>query len=103
MRIWFGQDITVAVRLRDVDAPEMKGQCPGESRLGAEARETLEEILQTGKVTLSNLSLDKYAGRVVANVGISAQNAAVEDVGSLLLAGGYARPYRGGRRQGWCG
>jgi micrococcal nuclease len=101
LRIWFGQDLTVSVRLRNVDAPEMRGKCDSETRLAVEARDTLQEILQSGTVMLTDLSLDKYAGRVVASVSVAYPDT-VEDVGALLLAGGYARTYGGGRRQGWC-
>jgi hypothetical protein len=52
-------------------------------------------------VVLHDLSLDKYAGRVVASVRIIARDHS-DDVGELMLAGGYARPYGGGRRHGWC-
>ncbi len=102
LRIWFGQDVVTLVRLRNIDAPELKSRCDAEAKLAVEARTTLEEILLSGAVVLHDLSLDKYAGRVVASARIVARDHA-DDVGELMLAGGYARPYGGGRRQGWCG
>ncbi len=101
LRIWFGQEVTTLVRLRNIDAPELKAQCEAEAKLAVEARTTLEEILRSGPVVLHDLSLDKYAGRVVASVRIIARDQS-DDVGDLMLAGGYARPYGGGRRHGWC-
>ena len=103
LRIWFGQEITTLVRLRNIDAPELKSRCAVEAQLAVQARQVLEDILRSGPVVLSDLALDKFAGRVVADVGILSAGENLDDAGALMLAGGYARPYRGGRRQGWCG
>ena len=103
LRIWFGQEITTLVRLRNIDAPELKSRCDSEAKLALEARGTLEEILQSGTVLLSEIGLDKYAGRVVADVSVRVGGYQSDDVGELMLAGGYARPYGGGKRAGWCG
>jgi endonuclease YncB( thermonuclease family) len=46
LRIWFGQEVTTLVRLRNIDAPELKAQCEAEAKLAIEARTTLEEILR---------------------------------------------------------
>jgi endonuclease YncB( thermonuclease family) len=43
--------------------------------------------------------LDKYGGRVVADVSTQGTS----DVSSALLGAGHARRYGGGHRDGWCG
>jgi len=65
--IWFGQEKTVLVRLRGADAPEMRSRCESERQLAQEAQAVLAGFLEHGRVTLTALSVDKYAGRVVAD------------------------------------
>ncbi len=101
IRIWFGQEITTLIRLRNIDAPELKARCPAEAQLAGQARQTLEDILRSGSITLSHITLDKFGGRVIASVHVM-NGGASDDAGLLLLAGGYARRYRGGVRRGWC-
>lgn len=102
LRIWFGQEVVTLVRLRNIDAPELQARCAVETKRAQEARATLEAILRSGEVTLVDLSLDKYAGRVVASAFVVSPDGHKDDVGTLMMAGGYARAYGGGRRPGWC-
>jgi endonuclease YncB( thermonuclease family) len=98
VNLWPGLDITTRVRLRGIDAPEMKGRC-GEERNKAEAaREALRAILDQGEVGIAQVSLDKYGGRVLA----SASTRTTPDVSAALLGAGMGRPYSGGQRDGWC-
>ena len=96
--VWLGQDLRVLVRVRGVDAPELRGECQSEKVRGAAAAVALARMVEAGPVSLTNIEGDKYFGRVLADVssprGI--------DIGAALLNGGYARPYEGGRRGGWC-
>ena len=101
LRVWFRQDVTVLVRLRGVDAPELKGATDYERRLALEARDTLAAILATGEAILSELGADKYNGRVVAKASVADGRGGLEDAAAMLIAGGYGRPYAGGRRQEW--
>jgi endonuclease YncB( thermonuclease family) len=98
VHLWPGLDITTKVRLRGIDAPEMKARCREERNRAEAAREALESILAEGPLTVLHVDLDKYGGRVVAD----AATARTEDVSQALLAQGVARVYAGGRRQGWC-
>jgi endonuclease YncB( thermonuclease family) len=99
VHLWPGLDVTTRVRLRGVDAPEMKARC-GEERIRAEAaRDALRAILDQGEVGISQVTLDKYGGRVVAD----ASTQATPNVSSALLDAGMARRYGGGHRGGWCG
>jgi endonuclease YncB( thermonuclease family) len=98
VHLWPGLDVTTRVRLRGIDAPEMKARC-GDERVRAEAaRDALRAILDQGEVGVSRVTLDKYGGRVVAD----ASTQATPDVSAALLGAGVARRYSGGHRDGWC-
>ena len=98
VRLWPGLDVTTKVRLRGVDAAELNAHCFEEREKAEAARDALKRILAEGQIGLSQVTLDKYGGRVVA----AASTAATPDVSSALIAAGVGRPYTGGRRQGWC-
>lgn len=104
--IWFGQEKTVLVRLRGMDAPELKARCPAERQLALEARLVLMEVLSAGRVSLHEVTRDKYAGRIVADIRVNAPIALksedVPTVSSIMIASGYARPYNKGKRLSWC-
>jgi len=98
VNLWPGLEITTRVRLRGIDAPEMKSRC-GEERVKAEAaRDALRILLDQGDVGISQVTLDKYGGRVLA----AASTWATPDISAALLDAGAVRPYSGGRREGWC-
>src|SRR5581483_6741252 len=60
VRVWPGLDITTKVRLRGIDAAELRARCP-EERLKAEtARDALIALLSEGDVGISGVTLDKY-------------------------------------------
>lgn len=96
--LWPGLVVTTRVRLRGVDAPELKARCEDERTKAEAARETLRTILDQGEVGISRVTLDKYGGRVVADVSTQA----TPDVAAALLEAGVARRYGGGHRDGWC-
>jgi endonuclease YncB( thermonuclease family) len=98
-RIWLGQEIETAVRLAGVNAPELAGKCDSERRLARTARASLAQALGGGDLVLTDVTWDKYGGRVVATV----RTPSGDDPTAALLAEGLARPYGGGRREGWCG
>lgn len=93
-------EITVRVRLINVDTPELNGECDAEIQLAQQARERLQELLPNGAhVELRNIKDDKYLGRIDANVVLSDDR----DVGDVLVRERLARPYNGGKRKSWCG
>jgi len=98
VRLWPGLEMTTRVRLRGIDAPELKSACADEFDRAQAARQALETLLAVGHVAIFNVGPDKYHGRVVAD----AQTPQTPDVSAALLAAGHARPYQGGRRGGWC-
>jgi len=99
VHLWPGLDLTTKVRLRGIDAPELRARCEDERIQAEAARDRLQMILAQGQIAISDVALDKYGGRVVA----SASTLGTKDVSDALLAAGLVRRYDGGRRQAWCG
>jgi endonuclease YncB( thermonuclease family) len=98
VHVWPGIDITTKVRLRDIDAPELRAHRPEERTQAEAAREGLRTLLAEGEVMVVRVGLDKYGGRVLAGVATRT----TPDVSAALLARGLVRPYSGGRREPWC-
>lgn len=92
-----GQNIPV--RVRGVDAPEIRADCTAEKQLALEARDRVQLLLEKAeRITLKETGRDKYF-RIVARV-----EADGVDVGEMLLREGMAVPYDGGRKnKPWCG
>ena len=99
VRIWPGMDVTTKIRLRGIDAPEMHARCEDERVKATAAREALARILNEGSIGVSGVAQDKYGGRVDAGVS----TARTPDVSAVMLDGGFAQRYFGGRRASWCG
>jgi hypothetical protein len=96
--VWPGLEITTKVRLRGIDAPELGARCPDEIAKAQAARDALAAILAEGAVGVSQVALDKYGGRVLAD----ASTRKTPDVSTALLRAGLVRGYAGGRRESWC-
>lgn len=108
IKVYDGDTITVAsripefnpntiyrfsIRIRGIDAPEMKSQNEEEKEMAIKARDALNKMLLNKIVTLDNLSSEKYS-RLLADVycnGIS--------VGDFMLNKRYAVPYDGGTKK----
>jgi endonuclease YncB( thermonuclease family) len=98
VRVEPNRTIVTRVRLRGIDAPELKARCAKEGRMAETASRALRALLDEGGVTISNVGLDKYAGRVDADVA----TARTPNVSNALLSAGQVRRYDGGHRNGWC-
>ncbi len=96
--VWLDQTIVTRVRLRSIDAPELRSGCPEEARKAAASQEALTGMLHGGRAYLTGLARDKYGGRVLGDL-LTADGQAIS---TRMLAAGHARPYAGGRRQAWC-
>ncbi|KQT85664.1 nuclease [Aurantimonas sp. Leaf443] len=96
--VWPMQTVHTAVRLRGVDAPELKAKCDGEREAAEAARARLVALLQTGRVKLTDIEGDKYFGRVLAD--LSTQD--VPDIAATLRREGLVGAYGGGKRRDWC-
>lgn len=91
--------VSVRVRLRNVDTPELHGECVDEIVAANVAKNRLAELLPVDSVVeLENIKDDKYLGRIDANV-IDSRG---RDVGRVLIREGLGRPYNGGKRKSWC-
>lgn len=102
IRVWDGDSIRLnaggqseAVRLFNIDAPELEGRCAFESDLAERAKVRLAEILAGQRVVIHRQGTDRY-GRTLAAVSVNGI-----DVGNQLVSEGLARTW-GGRRELWC-
>lgn len=96
--IWPGVEVTTKVRLRGIDAPELKARCQNEAARAQAAREALAQLLAQGGIAIEEVANDKYGGRILAR----ASSSGTPDLAAAMIASGLARPYAGGRRQSWC-
>ena len=99
--VWLGQTVTVKVRLKGVDTPEMNGKCAAEKKLARQAKAFAEnwlaENLADNRAQLTNVHYGTYAGRVLATtIGASGTS-----LSTALLSQKLAKPYRG-RKAKWC-
>lgn len=97
VEVWPGIDVVTSVRVEGIDTPEINGKCVQEKVAAQAAKQRLSGLLQSGKITVRNISLDKYAGRIDAFVEVNGQ-----DVAAIMVSEGFARQYTGGTRGGWC-
>ena len=91
--------VSVRVRIRNVDTPELHGECVDEIVAANVAKNRLAELLPVDSVVeLENIKDDKYLGRIDANV----RDTRGRDIGQILIREKLGRAYSGGRRAGWC-
>ena len=87
----------IAIRIRGIDTPEIKGKCSSEKSKAIKARDTLRKLLyKSEQIQLKNMSRGKYF-RIVADVYADGL-----DVGQELLSQNLARKYHGKRKKSWC-
>lgn len=96
--VWPGQFLRINIRIRGIDAPEMKSRCQTEHDAALLAREGLAEILGQEAIQISNIAGAKYYGRVLADV-VAANG---KEVAEEMILRSLVRPYDGGKRAGWC-
>ena len=97
IEIWPSVEVITAVRIADIDTPELKGKCAAEKALALKAKARLTELLTGKEILVSEIKVDKYAGRIDAYVAADR-----EDIGGILIEEGLARQYTGGPRGSWC-
>lgn len=97
--MWPEQYIRTHVRVAGVDTPEINGRCERERELARQAKGVTEKFLEKGApIAIRNIKLDKYAGRVDADV----VNARGDTLAGALFKAKLAYPYDGGTKRGWC-
>jgi hypothetical protein len=86
-------------RLMGYDTPEVYSpKCDAELALGNQATQALERRVNgSRRVLVAFRGTDRY-GRHLARLMLDGTDVAVP-----LIEAGLARPYEGGRREGWCG
>ena len=91
---WYGGE---KIRIADIDTPEVRGRCPYETQLAAQATNRMSALLAAGPFELHAVErdTDRYGRklRVVTRGGRS--------LGDQLVAEGLARTWTG-RREPWC-
>jgi endonuclease YncB( thermonuclease family) len=97
--VWPGHSVRVNIRIRGIDAPEMKARCDAERTAAIRARDALSLMLAGQPISISNIAGAKYYGRVLADVTAADGTA----IAAALLGESLVRSYDGGKRGGWCG
>ena len=102
VRVWDGDSIRLgaghqseSVRIFNIDAPEIEGQCAYESNLALQAKTRLADLLHGQRVEILRQGTDRY-GRTLAAIRVEGH-----DVGDILVGEGLARTWAG-RREPWC-
>ncbi len=67
---WPGITIRTAVRVNGIDTPEIRGLCDAEKELAKRARDYVRATVGD-HVELTNITLGKYAGRIIADVALA--------------------------------
>ena len=107
IKVYDGDTITIAsslpipnapmyrfpVRLRGIDAPEMKGKSEDEKRAAKISQKALEDLILHKNVTLKNVETEKY-GRILADVFFDDVN-----LSKFMLKNNYAVEYDGGTKK----
>jgi endonuclease YncB( thermonuclease family) len=90
------------IRIANIDAPEIgHAKCDAELRLGHVAKRRLQELLESGNITIhrgdpeTGRRKDRY-GRTLATVSVDGR-----DIGEILISEELARRWVG-RRASWC-
>ncbi|MDH4439708.1 MAG: thermonuclease family protein [Rhizobium sp.] len=89
---WPDHRISTYVRLRGIDAPELKSRCAAFKSAAKKAQQELVTLMQgQTRVMLTAISGDKYFGRVVADLTLDNGRRPA----AVLLDGGLVEPYEG--------
>lgn len=89
----------ISVRVRGVDAPEIKGQLPCEKNTARTAKRLIENLMRRSKrIDLNDVARDKYF-RILANVIVDGRN-----LSEILLKNNLAYAYGGKTKKkvNWC-
>ena len=102
IRVWDGDSIRLGltnqaevIRIFNIDAPEIEGQCANESDLAQRSKNRLAALLAGQRVEINRQGADRY-GRTLAAITVNGA-----DAGDLLVSEGLARTWSG-RREPWC-
>ena len=87
IRVWDGDSIRLgttrqseAVRIFNIDAPEIEGQCAYETDLALQSKIRLAELLKGQRIEILHQGTDRY-GRTLAAIRVEGR-----DVGDILVS-----------------
>jgi len=87
----------IRIRIKGIDAPEIKGKCQKEIDLAIMARDYLRNAInQSSLIELRNIERGKYF-RIVGELYIDGKN-----ISNNLLKRKLAYYYNGGKKKSWC-
>ena len=87
----------IRIRIKGIDAPEIKGKCQTEIDLAIMARDYLRNAInQSSQIELRNIERGKYF-RIVGELYIDGQN-----ISNNLIKRKLAYYYNGGKKNSWC-
>ena len=102
IRVWDGDSIRLgltseaeAVRIFNIDAPEIEGECAYETNLAQRSKNRLATLLAGQRVEIRRQGTDRY-GRTLAALSVNGV-----DAGDILVREGLARTWTG-RGEPWC-
>lgn len=85
-------------RLLGYDAPETyESKCAAERQRGLAARTRLQALTDLGSSVLTDSGRRDHYNRILATLTVNGK-----DVAAIMIGEHLARPYHGGRRNGWC-
>lgn len=88
----------MTVRILGIDTPELRGECSKEKELAMKARIFANKTFREARVIeFKDLKWDKYGGRILSNVYLDGYLYA-----DMIINEQLARPYDGGKKEGWC-
>jgi endonuclease YncB( thermonuclease family) len=101
---WPSISVQTKVRIRGIDTPERRRyKCLVEKQLAKQSTNYVRGLIKPGtRVQLTEVSFGKYANRVIGNLMIGSIDDKWTSLGEILLAAGYAKPYKGRKKIGWC-
>lgn len=92
------KDLGLQIRVLGIDTPEKKGKCQKEKDLAQKATLLIKNLVENKEVAISNVSWDKFGGRIDANVFINGVN-----INDELFKRNLAIPYFGEKKEkDWC-
>lgn len=97
VRIWPGMSQRINMRVDGINTPEKRTRDACEKEAGIAASAYAEDLVSRGGITVDEIHLGKYAGRVLGRVFVGPV-----DFGQAMISAGHARPYHGERRGPWC-
>jgi len=87
----------IRIRLKGIDAPEIKGKCQKEIDLAIMARDYLRNAInQSSQIELRNIQRGKYF-RIVGELYVNGEN-----MSNNLIRRKLAYHYNGGKKRSWC-